>query len=132
MSGPTLEKGFKTPEDELIIGITTDCKAEQEDPGYQCGDCNGVLATNVFDINRVGGNERSRDPNNGGDSVVAVYNAVRRRFCICFPCILEILWEKCIEERVPHSNRCPAKPDQACYDSILALSFPIEVIRWFI
>lgn len=118
----TLEKGFKTAEGKLVIRIITDCEAKQEDSGDQRGDRNGVLAADIFDVDRVGRNYRPWDTNDRGDSVVAVYNAVRRRCCIRFPSVLEILWEKGIEKRVSHSNRCPANPDEACCNFTLAIS----------
>ena len=57
MTGHTLEKRFKAAEDKLIVGIATDGEAKQENSGYQCGHCNGVLTTDVFDVDRVGSNE---------------------------------------------------------------------------
>ena len=53
----TLKKGFKTAECKLVIGVTADRETEQENPRYQCGDCNGILAADVFDVDRVGGYE---------------------------------------------------------------------------
>lgn len=32
----TLKKGFKTTEGELVVGITADCEAKQENSSYQC------------------------------------------------------------------------------------------------
>lgn len=57
MTGHTLEKCFEAAEDKLIVGIATDGEAKQENSGYQCGQCNGVLTTDVFDVDRVGSNE---------------------------------------------------------------------------
>lgn len=123
MTKRTLKKGFETAEGKLVVGIATDCEAKQEYSSYQCGDCNGILAADIFDIDRVGSNERSWDTNDRGDSVVTVYNAVWRRCSIRFPNVLEILWEKGIEKRVTHAYCCPAKPDEACCSFVLATSF---------
>ena len=123
MTEHTLKKGFKTTEGKLVVGITANCEAKQENSGYQCGDCNGVFAANIFNVDRVGGNEGTWDAHDRGDTVVSVHNTIWRRCCIRFPCVLEILWKKGIEKRVPHSNRCPAKPDEACCNSSLAEFF---------
>lgn len=53
----TLEKGFKTAEGKLVVGVIADCEAKQKDSRYQCGDCNGVLAADILDVNRVRCNE---------------------------------------------------------------------------
>ena len=57
MTEHTLEKGFKTAENKLVVGITADCEAKQENSGYQCGDCNGVLASDIFNVDRISGNK---------------------------------------------------------------------------
>ena len=121
--GHTLEKRFKATKYKLKIRIATDGEAKEEDSGYQCGDCNGVLATNVFDVNCVGSNERPGDTNDRCDSVVAVHDAVRRMFVVRLPSVLIKLWEEGIEKRVAHSNRCPAEPNETCYNSTLAKVF---------
>lgn len=120
----TLEKRFETPKDKLVIGVTADGKAKQENSGYQRGNRNGVLAADIFDVNRVSSNEGSWDAHDRGDSIVAIYYAVRRRVCIRFPNVLVKLGEKGIEKRVPHSNCCPAKPDEACCDFTSATYIP--------
>lgn len=114
MTGHTLEKRFKTTKCKLKIRIATDGEAKEENSGYQCGDCNGVLATNVFDVNCVGSNERPGDTDDRCDSVVAVHDAVRRVFVVRLPSVLIKLWEEGIEKRVAHSNRCPAEPNKTC------------------
>ena len=57
MTGHTLEERFKAAEGKLKIRIAADSEAKEENAGYQGGDCNGVLATDVFDVDGVGGNE---------------------------------------------------------------------------
>ena len=123
MTGHTLEKRFKATKDKLEIRIATDGEAEEENPSYQCGDCNGVLATDVLDVNCVGSNERPRDTDDRCDSVVAVHDAIRRMFVVRLPSVLIKLWEEGIEKRVAHSNRRPAEPNETCCNPTLAIGF---------
>ena len=122
--GHTLEKRFKATKYKLKIRIATDGEAKEENSGYQCGDCNGVLATDVFDVDCVGSNERSGDTDDRCNSVVAVHDTVRRMFVVRLPSVLIKLWEEGIEKRVAHSNRCPAEPNETCCNSKLAIGFP--------
>ena len=112
-SGHTLEERLKAAESELVIGVRADREAEKKDTGYQRGYCDGVFPANVLHVDGICSNERPWDANDRCNGVVAINNVVRRRWLI-FASILEILWEEGIEKRVAHSNRCPAKPDQAC------------------
>lgn len=57
MRGHTLEKCFKAAEDKLEVRIATDGEAKEENSGYQRGDCNGILAADVFDVDCVGSYE---------------------------------------------------------------------------
>ena len=114
-----MEERLKAGKNELIVGVGADREAEKKDTSYQRGHCDGVFPANVFQVDGIGSNERAGDANDRCNGVVAIDDVVRRRWLI-FASVLKVLWEESIEKRVSHSNRCPAKPDQACFDSMLA------------
>ncbi len=118
-SGHTLEERFKAGESELVVGVGADREAEKKDTGYQRGYCDGVFPANILHVDGICSNERPWDANDRCNGVIAINNVVRCRWLV-FASVLEILWEEGIEKRVSHSNRCPAKPDQACCDSMSA------------
>ena len=124
MTGRTLEKRFKATKYKLKIRIAANGEAKEKDSRYQGGDCNGVLATDVFDVDCVGSNERPGDTDDRCDNVVTVYDAVRRMFVVRLPSVLIKLWEEGIEKRVAHSNRCPAEPNETCCNFALAIDLP--------
>ncbi|KAL9044478.1 MAG: hypothetical protein Q9214_002385 [Letrouitia sp. 1 TL-2023] len=109
-----LEKGFQTSESKLEVWIRRNCETEDEDPGYQGRNCDSSFSTNIFNIDGIICNERTWYTDNRSDCVVSVDNSCRRR-CITAS-ILKILREKCIEQRIGHSNRGPTEPDKASLD----------------
>ena len=95
----TLKKSFEASENELVVGVRAFCEAEQQNAGDECGGCDGVFASNVFDIDSVGGDDGTGYTDDGRDGVVTIDDAVGCRSGV-FACVLEILGEEGVEERV--------------------------------
>lgn len=107
-----LKECFQTAERELKAGVGGNREAKDEDPGDDGGNGDGALAANVFDVDGVVRDQRSRNADYGCDSVVAIYYT--RRGLRFSSGIGEILRQEGIKEGIAHSDSGPAEPDKAC------------------
>ena len=70
-----LEKGLQTRKPKLEAGISGDGEAENQDASDDGGDGNRPLSANIFEIDRVVGDQGSRDPYDGSDGVITIHDA---------------------------------------------------------